>query len=77
MKTCFYCNGDIVKSITTYFTDSKNRILVIENVPCYKCSQCGEQIYDAETSRKLLEIVKKFDNISTKTSIAIINYENV
>lgn len=43
--TCFYCKGDMVDSTTTYVEDLGNCI-IIRNVPCSKCSQCGEVSYN-------------------------------
>ena len=40
---CFLCKGDTVKSTTTYMTAYKNCYIIIKNVPCQKCSQCGEE----------------------------------
>ena len=43
---CFLCKGDTVKSTTTYMTAYKNCYIIIKNVPCQKCSQCGEEFCD-------------------------------
>ena len=36
--TCFYCKGDMTESTTTHFAELKNCIVIIKNVPCYKCT---------------------------------------
>ena len=41
--TCFYCKGNIESSTTTYMTDYQGCYIIIKNVPCEKCSQCGEE----------------------------------
>lgn len=75
MKTCFYCKSNAVEvTITTVFTGKENQILVIDNVPCFKCSQCYEQFFSSETSRILYEIEKTFENISTDDFITQVNY---
>ena len=39
---CSVCkNGNIIHSKTAYFANLHNRYLIIENVPCKKCTQCG------------------------------------
>ena len=40
--TCFYCKGNIESSTTTYMTDYQGCYIIIKNVPCEKCSQCGQ-----------------------------------
>ena len=50
--TCFYCKGNIESSTTTYMTDYQGCYIIIKNVPCEKCSQCGEE------SKKLFKKLK-------------------
>ena len=49
---CFLCKGDTVKSTTTYMTAYKNCYIIIKNVPCQKCSQCGEEFINGSTMQK-------------------------
>ena len=74
MKTCFFCKGDMLESTTIHVVELDNRVLVIKNVPCLKCSQCGEVVYSLKTSRRLEEIVKTLDKLSTEVSI--LNYND-
>ncbi|MBC5779669.1 YgiT-type zinc finger protein [Blautia difficilis] len=40
---CLTCkNGSMKPSSTAYFAQLKNCYVIIENVPCMKCEQCGE-----------------------------------
>ncbi len=55
---CMYCkNSTAVKSTTTHVVDYKNCIIVIKNVPCLECEQCGEKYYMDEIAEKLEMIV--------------------
>ena len=39
---CMFCKCDTVKqSTTTHVVNYKNSIIVIKNVPCEECEQCG------------------------------------
>ena len=43
---CMYCkNSTAVESTTTHVVNYKNCIIVIKNVPCLECEQCGEKYY--------------------------------
>ena len=44
--TCCYCGGDMIEATTTYFEQLENTIVIIKNVPCHKCKQCGEVVYN-------------------------------
>ena len=46
---CMFCKCDTVKqSTTTHVVNYKNSIIVIKNVPCEECEQCGEKYYTDE-----------------------------
>ena len=57
--TCFYCKGNIESSTTTYMTDYQGCYIIIKNVPCEKCSQCGEEYLNGETLERIEEIILK------------------
>lgn len=73
---CLSCkNGDMVSSTTTYFTEFNNCILIIKNVPCMKCIQCGEVLFSTSVHRKIEKIVA---HVKTLTSeLTILEYSNV
>ena len=47
--TCFLCKGDVEKSTTTYMTEYNSCYIIIKNVPCTKCTQCGEEFLNGVT----------------------------
>ena len=54
--TCFYCKGNIESSTTTYMTDYQGCYIIIKNVPCEKCSQCGEEYLNGEKAFERISI---------------------
>lgn len=52
---CFYCKGEMDNAVTTYMTELKNCIVIIKNVPCFKCSQCGEVSFSGVIAQELEE----------------------
>lgn len=71
--TCFYCKGDIESSTTTYMTDYQGCYIIIKNVPCEKCSQCGEEYLNDETLEQIEKIIQKVKGMLTE--IAVIDYK--
>lgn len=57
--TCFTCKGDTEKSLTTYMTEYNGCFLIIKNVPCTKCTQCGEEYLNGVTLQKMESIPAK------------------
>ena len=54
--TCFFCKGEMKPSTTIHTVQLKNCVVVIKNVPCLKCEQCGEVILSADTVEKIERI---------------------
>lgn len=55
---CMYCkNSTTVNSTTTHVVNYKNCIIVIKNVPCLECEQCGEKYYTDEVAERLETIL--------------------
>lgn len=71
---CFYCKGDLIETTTTYMEDLGKCIVIIKNVPCNKCQQCGEISYSGTVVRQIERIIAKLQN--TLTEIAVVNYNN-
>lgn len=70
--TCFACKGDIKKDTTTYMTEHNGCYIIIKNVPCTKCTQCGEEYLNGVTLQKIESILEKLKN--TLTEIAVVDY---
>ena len=70
--TCFTCKGEITKSTTTYMTECNGCFLIIKNVPCSKCTQCGEEYLNGLTLQKIERILEKLK--AALTEVAIVDY---
>ena len=67
---CLTCkNGSMEASITTYFANLKNCIIIIKNVPCYKCDQCGEEYFSSLVAEKLDILVDKAEALASELTI--------
>ena len=59
---CQLCKGEMKSSTTIHTVQLKNCVVVIKNVPCMKCEQCGEDVLSADTVariERILHTVKK------------------
>ena len=55
---CLFCKYDTVTPrFTTHVVNYNGAIIVIKNVPCEECEQCGEKFYADEVAEKLEEMV--------------------
>ena len=73
---CFSCKfGDMQETTTTYTVSFEQCVIVIRNVPCLKCDQCGEELFSSSTLEKIEHIVELARKLSSEVSI--IDYRNV
>ena len=72
---CFYCKGEMKPSRTTHVVTYNNCVIVIKNVPCLECEQCGEKYYTDEVAERLEIIVNMAKKLMQE--IAVIDYPQV
>ena len=71
---CFFCKGQLENSTTTHMIELGRCIVIVRNVPCMKCSQCGEVSLTGAVVKRLEEIGAMLEN--TLTEIAVVNYSD-
>lgn len=73
---CMLCKCDTVKqSTTTHVVNYNGSVIVIKNVPCEKCEQCGEIFYTDEVAEHLEKIVN--DAKKMLQDLAVLDYTKV
>ena len=72
---CLICKtGTLKESTTAYFAQLENCYVIVENVPCHKCEQCGEILYKTSVLEKIDDILDALEKISSK--IFIVDYSS-
>ena len=71
---CLACrSGKMSESFEPYFAKLKSGYLIIENVPCWKCAQCGEVLFSMDVIEKIEKIVASYNKVESK--IFIVDYQ--
>lgn len=70
---CMNCFANAEKSFTTSVTDFGNCLIIIRNVPCFKCSQCNEILYTGDVVEKLEHIIESARRLAQE--ISVIDYK--
>ena len=66
---CFYCKCKTTKpSVTTHVVTFDNCVIIIKNVPCEECEECGEKYFSDEVMSRLEKIVEKAREIASEES---------
>ena len=69
---CFFCKGELENSTTTHVVTLAGCIIIVKNVPCDRCVQCGETFFSDDVTERLEHIVQNLRAIVTE--IAVVNY---
>ena len=73
---CMFCKCDTVKeSTTTHVVNYNGCVIVIKNVPCEECVQCGEKFYTDEVAEQLEKMVDSAKQLMQE--ISVIDYSKV
>ncbi|MCR4790555.1 MAG: YgiT-type zinc finger protein [Treponemataceae bacterium] len=54
---CMRCGHETYESTTTEAIELEGGVLVIRNIPCYKCETCDEIHFTGDVVKKLEEII--------------------
>ena len=54
---CNYCKGELKEGVVPYFVKRNEYQLVIDRVPAYVCSQCGEHLFREKEVDLIQEII--------------------
>ncbi len=67
---CMFCkNKTYTESTTTHVVNYQNCIIIIRNVPCLECDQCGEKYYTDEVAEKLERLVNSAKQLMQEISV--------
>ena len=67
---CMFCkNKTFIVSTTTHVVNYQNSIIIIRNVPCLECDQCGEKYYTDEVAEKLERLVNSAKQLMQEISV--------
>ena len=70
--TCFFCKGTLCESTTAHMIELGHSILVVKNVPCRRCAQCGEVTLSSDVMEQLDALAALFQNAMAE--VAVVNY---
>ena len=69
---CHFCGGKVLAQQTDVMRQWKGRYILIENVPAYVCTQCGEQYYDGIVAEAMDQIMQASETkLGAKREICI------
>lgn len=71
---CFACGSNHMQEAAAIYVEQlSNGILIIKNVPCKKCAQCGEEFFSMSIMKEIEKIRETVENIIV-SEVMIIDY---
>ena len=61
-------------AVTEYVEKQGNYIIVIKNVPCMKCEQCGEEYFSTEVIKSIEKILDAIQRVASELTVTVIDY---
>ena len=58
---CIRCGQELYASKTTEAMELENGLLVIRNIPCFKCEECGEIHFSGDVVQQIERITKEVE----------------
>ena len=72
---CMKCGREAYNSTTSEAIEMEFGLLVIRNIPCYKCEECDEIFYTGDVVQKQEEITEKVKLLMQE--FTIVDYNKV
>lgn len=63
---CYYCDGDMKKGETTYTANREGYHLLVDDVPAWICTQCGEVYFEEDEVDLIQDMLKEIDGRAAK-----------
>lgn len=71
---CLVCkSGTMSESHEAYFAKLQSGYVIIENVPCWKCNQCGEILFAASVIERIEDLLDTCKKVASK--VFIVDYK--
>lgn len=66
---CSECGAVAEKGFTTSVTELGNCLVIVRNVPCYKCTECSEIFYTGDVVQRLENIIEAAEKLMQEISV--------
>ncbi len=63
---CYYCSGDMKRGKTTYTASRQGYHLLMDDVPTWICSQCGEVYFEEKEVDVIQDLLKEVGKRTAK-----------
>jgi YgiT-type zinc finger domain-containing protein len=58
---CFHCQAELRRGTATFTDSRKGYVLVLQDLPAWICSQCGEPMFEAAAVQGIQDVLHTLD----------------
>jgi YgiT-type zinc finger domain-containing protein len=70
---CMKCGSESYESTTTEAIETEFGLLVIRNIPCFKCTECDEIFYNGDVVQKIERTTESVKQLMQEITIIDFN----
>jgi YgiT-type zinc finger domain-containing protein len=63
---CLYCQGAMTRGTAPFHIDRKGYHLILDTVPAWVCSQCGEAYFEEAEVEAVQQVIRAIDQHTDK-----------
>lgn len=67
---CMYCQGTMERGTAPFHIDRRGYHLVLDEVPAWVCSQCGEVYFDEAEVNSIQSVIRAVDEQVERLAVA-------
>ena len=71
---CIFCGGKFEQTTTEYIEKNGSMVILIKDVPCDECKQCGEIYFDDSIVMAIERILNGIQPISSEITLTVLDY---
>ena len=67
---CLYCQGAMARATAPFHIDRKGYHLILDTIPAWVCSQCGEPYFEEAEVEAIQQIIRAVDQHMAKLVVS-------
>ncbi len=74
---CAVCGTPLVPALSIQLRTVGHTVIYIKNIPCEKCSKCGQEYFDIKTDDKVNATTVGVDGSQDEVKLIVIDYNDI
>ncbi len=67
---CLHCQGKMERDTTPFHIDRKGYHLILDTIPAWVCSQCGEAFFEESEVEAIQKVIRDLDKQAERLALS-------